>query len=245
VTHLREPLAMQPDSSPPEGVDFDLWLGPSPERAFNPNRFHYNWRWFWDTGSGELGNWGVHQIDIACWALELREPVAVYSTGGNRMEDVCETPDYQTAVYEYPDLTLIWEHRVWSRQSFAESRSGVFFYGTEASMSLTREGWQVYPNDKDASGPSGSETEMRQAHFLDFVDCVKSRKAPNSSVETAFYPTLLCHMGNIAYRTKKRLEWDKDTGTFVGDDVANTFLSRPMRAPWDYHYEKPVVMQKV
>ncbi|MCA9412704.1 MAG: Gfo/Idh/MocA family oxidoreductase, partial [Candidatus Omnitrophica bacterium] len=238
VTHDRPILPPKPDSDPPKGVDFDMWLGPAPNRPFNPNRFHYNWRWFWDTGSGELGNWGVHQIDIACWALALRDPIAVYSHGGLRIEDARETPDYQTAVYEYPDLTLIWEHRVWSSKSFADNRSGVLFYGTKASMALTRDGWQVFPNNEEDSGPSAGETEMRKAHFMDFVECVKSRETPNSSVETAYFPTLLCHLGNIAYRTKKRLEWDPETATFPGEEEANALLSREMRAPWKYEYEK-------
>ncbi len=245
VTHLRDPLPPKPDSNPPEGVDFDMWLGPAPNRPFNPNKFHYHWRWFWDTGSGELGNWGVHHLDIACWALELRDPQAVYSHGGFAVKDARETPDYQTAVYEYPDLTLTWEHRVWSRKSFGDSRSGILFYGTNASMELTRDGWRVFPNEKDAKGPSAGDSEMRRAHFMDFVDCVKSRETPNSSVETAYYPTLLCHMGNIAYRTKKRLEWDAGAGKFVGDEEANAMLSRPMRSPWKYDLETPRVMQEV
>jgi len=245
VTHLRDPLPPKPDCEPPEGVDFDLWLGPAPSRPFNPSKFHYNWRWFWDTGSGELGNWGVHQIDIACWALELRDPIAVYSTGGNRVEDMCETPDYQTAVYEYPDLTLIWEHRVWSNKSFGEGRSGVLFYGTKASMEVTRDGWRIFPNDNDASGASSGESEMRLAHFMDFVRCVKSRETPNSSVETAYFPTLLCHLGNIAYRTKQRLEWGTEAGAFIDNEEGNALLSRPMREPWKYEYEKTVEMRKV
>ena len=240
VTHDRPALSPKPDTDPPKGVDYDMWLGPAPKRPFNPNRFHYNWRWFWDTGSGELGNWGVHQLDIACWALELMDPIAVYSHGGHAIQDARETPDYQTAIYEYPDLTLIWEHRVWSRKSFAESRSGVLFYGTKASMSLTRDGWTVYPNEKNARGPSEGRSEMRKAHFMDFVECVKSRETPNSSVEKAFYPTVLCHLGNIAYRTKKRLEWDSSTETFVGADDANALLSRPMRPPWKYDRESPI-----
>lgn len=235
VTHLRDPIPDQPDSAPPEGVDFDSWLGPAPDRPFNLNKFHYNWRWFWDTGCGELGNWGVHQIDIACWALELRDPLAVYSHGGKVVADSCETPDHQTVVYEYPDLTLIWEHRVWSRTSFSEEgRSGVYFYGTEASMCVTRDGWWIQPNDEESRGSSSAGSEMRLAHFMDFVDSVKNRRTPNSSVETAYFPTLLCHLGNIAYRTKRRLEWDKDAAEFREAPEANALLSRPMREPWAY-----------
>jgi len=233
VTHVRDSVPAQPDGDPPAGVDYDRWLGPAPDRPFNPNRFHYNWRWFWDYGTGELGNWGVHHLDILIAGLDPPPPTAVYSHGGNfGYEDGSETPDTQIVVYEYPDLTIEWEHRIWSDKSFSENRSGAIFYGTEATLEVTRDGWKLFPNDEDEKDLSAGDSEMREAHILNFIDCVKSRENPVGDVEEGNRATVLCHIGNIAYRLKRRLEWNGESETFIGDEEADRYLTKEYREPF-------------
>jgi len=233
ITHVRPPVVAKDDCEAPAGVDYDMWLGPAPERAFNPNRFHYEWRWFWDYGTGELGNWGVHHLDILVWGLNLGQPQAVYTHGGNfAHRDAKETPDTQLVVYEYPDLTLEWEHRTWSRLSFSDNRSGAVFSGTEGSLIVTRDGYEVFPNEKDAKGPRGKGSEMHGAHILNFLECVKSRETPISDVEEGNKAAVLCHLGNIAYRLGRRLHWNGSERRFEGDDEANAMLTKQYRGPW-------------
>ena len=233
VSHVRPGIPVKEDCDPPKGVDYDMWLGPAPVRPFNPNRFHYDWRWFWDYGTGELGNWGVHHFDILVWGLDLGQPEAVYTHGGNfAHKDASETPDTQLVVYEYPDLTIEWEHRVWSRHSFAENRSGAVFNGTEGTLVVTRDGWNVYPNGKDAKGPSGRGSEMHGPHVSNFIECVKNREKPISDVVEGNKATVLCHLGNIAYRLDRKLHWNPETERFVGDEEADTYLTKGYRDPW-------------
>ncbi len=112
----RKSIGRKPDGEPPAGVDYDLWLGPAPERPFNPNRFHYNWRWNWDYGTGEIGNNGVHGLDVVRWVVGLDAPLRVTSGGGKLYyDDDQQTPDTQAVTFDFPATTVVWEHRVWSK----------------------------------------------------------------------------------------------------------------------------------
>jgi len=235
------------DSSPPEGVDYDMWLGPAPKRPFNIRRFDGNWRWFFDYGTGDLGNDGVHRLDIARWALStaaeaqgeapLNYPISVTATGGKwYFDDMQEWPDTLQVNYEYagtPGRILTYEMRVWVPYNYLGEGEGVALFGDQGYMILGNSSWKAYgPRHKLLAEDHGSYDGS--AHFQNFVDCVKSRKRPNADLETIGHPSsVLCHAGNIAWRTGRKLVFDPATETFPGDSEANSLLTRPeYRAPW-------------
>jgi len=233
ICHDRPEIGSPPDSAPPPGVDYDMWLGPAPKRPFNPNRFHYQWHWFWDYGTGEMGNWGVHHLDIVRWGMNADYPTAVSCTGGKYVfEDMHETPDTQIVTYDYPGFSIIWEHRLWSTRPIERMRSGAAFYGSEATLVVDRDGWRVYPDDAAQQPVRGMGSEQHQRHVHNFIECVKSRELPRSDVEDAHKTTVLCHLGNIAFKVNRKLAFDSGTETFGDDAEANGHLGREYRAPW-------------
>ena len=246
-------IGRPPDGEPPEGVDYDTWLGPAPKRPFNPARFHGNWRWFFDYGTGDLGNDGVHRIDVARWALETALaargegplpalPRTVSAAGGKwYFDDVQEWPDTLQVDYQY-DLgagkagrILTYEMRVWNPYPYLGEPEGMAVFGDEAYIVLGKGGWRVYGNDgRKISETTGDMDDL--AHMQNFVDCVKSRKKPNADLETIGHPSsFFCHAGNVAWRTGRKLTVDPATETFLGDGAAeaNALRARPeYRKPW-------------
>lgn len=204
--HRRKTIGRRADAKPPAGVDYKTWLGPATARPFNPNRFHQNWRWFWDYGSGELGHWGVHFLDVARWGLDVESPDRVSSTGGvHYLKDDRETPDTQFVQYACGDKTIIWEHRQWSPQGLEGRSAACAFYGDNGTLIVDRGGWKVYGRkDAETSGPS----EMLAGHVGNFLDCIKTRKRPNADLDTGLASSALCHLGNEAYRSLSDLRVD-------------------------------------
>jgi predicted dehydrogenase len=230
---LRGPIGREPDSPTPPYVNYDLWLGSAPKRPFNKNRYHYNWHWFWDYGTGDTGNDGVHQIDIARWGLGVKLPNAVSCSGTQLFyDDDHETPDTQVAVFEYDDVYLMYEMRLWTPYPLEGHDNGDIFYGDNGTMSIGRKGWQVTFKDgsKGPSGPRGSET-----HTLNFIEAVRSCKAGdlNADVEVAHYSATLCHMANIAMRVGRRLKFNPAKERFIGDKKANTYLTKKYREGYE------------
>ena len=231
VIQKRVNIGHQPDGPVPEGVDYNLWLGPAPERPFNPNRFHYNWHWFWDYGGGELANNGIHMLDVARWGLGVQSPAAVTSGGGKLFyNDDQETPDTQVVSYEFPGVTLVWEHRTWSNFGIEGRGSGVAFYGDKGTLVIDDKGWQVTVDGKVTDSSQGSQMEM--VHLGNFIECVKNRRRPNADIEIGHYSTTLCHLGNIAQRLGRKLIWDGQKETFPHDGDANRLLTREYRKPF-------------
>ena len=135
----RKSIGRLPDADPPAGVDYDLWLGPAPERRFNPNRFHYKWRWNWDYGTGEIGNNGVHGLDVLRWVIGLDAPTRVTSGGGKLFfDDDQQTPDTQVVAFDFPGTTMVWEHRIWSKTGWRAKRSGCGSTARRGRWSSTR-----------------------------------------------------------------------------------------------------------
>jgi len=222
------------DCDPPPGVDYDLWLGPAPARPFNPNRFHYEWRWFWDYAGGKCADWGIHLHDMVHWAMGVDAPLAVTSEGGRWVcRDNCDTPDTQVASFEYPGFTSVWEHR-FSDYPVEGKGHGIAFYGTEGTLIMDRSGWQVFPKDPAGDAPSmvGSDTQMYVDHAKHFFDCVRTRQRPRSDIEIAHRTTSALHLANIAFRLRRRVRWDADNERVVGDGEANAMLTREYRQPW-------------
>jgi predicted dehydrogenase len=231
TVHRRKPIGRKRDSAPPEGVNYDLWLGPAPLRAFNANRFHYNWHWFWDYGTGELGNWGCHMLDVARWGLGVDLPSRVSAVGGRfHFNDDQETPDTLMVQYAYPEATIVWEHRLWSTHGVEGRSAAAAFYGDAGTLVVDRGGWKVY----DQSETIASDTsEQSLAHLRNFIDCIKTHTRPAADIETGHLSSALCHLGNIAYRVGREVAYDAARGTFTGDGEADLLLSRAYRSPWD------------
>ncbi|MBM80611.1 MAG: dehydrogenase [Planctomycetaceae bacterium] len=230
----RGRLAFRDDEPVPAGVDYNLWLGPAKKRPFNRNRFHYGWHWHWDYGTGDLGNDGVHQIDIGRWALNLKAPKAVSCSGAKlgSKGDAQETPDTMVVTWEYDDLLYVYEQRDFTPYRMQGHRvdNDNIIFGETGYMMIDRNGYRVFY--KNERGPAFNKAWAdTSAHIQNFLDCVKSRKqdALNADIEEGHYSSLLCHLGNIAYRTGRRLEFDADTETFRQDDEANRYLVREYR----------------
>ncbi|HEY7311194.1 MAG TPA: Gfo/Idh/MocA family oxidoreductase [Gemmataceae bacterium] len=225
----RKTIGHKDDAPVPAGVDYDLWLGPAPERAFNPNRFHYNWHWNWDYGTGELGNNGIHMLDVARMVVGLDAPKTI-SCGGGKLyyDDDQQTPDTQIAVYDFPGTTVIWEHRIWSKTGVEGEGSGVIVYGEKGTLVFDGKGWHVH----DGVQASDKAAEIEKPHLRNFLDSVRAHKRPNADIEEGHKSTRLCHLGNIAYRVGRRLTFDASTETIRGDAAANQLLGRTYRTPF-------------
>jgi predicted dehydrogenase len=231
IVHRRKPIGFKKDSPPPPGVDYDLWLGPAPERPFNANRFHANWHWFWDYGTGELGNWGAHLLDVARWGLGVELPARISAAGGKfYFNDDQETPDTLVVNYSYGSRTIVWEHRLWSTHGIEGRSAAVAFYGEHGTLVVDRGGWKAY----DLKDPATSDTsEQARTHHRNFIDCVKSRSEPAANIECGHVTSALCHLGNIACRLGREVHFDPQAMNFANDAEANALLSRTYRSPWE------------
>ncbi|MBM3457802.1 MAG: Gfo/Idh/MocA family oxidoreductase [Armatimonadetes bacterium] len=236
-------IGRPPDGDPPPGIDYDFWLGSAPKRPFNPRRFHGNWRWFFDYGTGDLGNDGVHRLDVARWALStaaeaqgepaLGLPSAVSAAGGKfYFDDLQEWPDTMQVTYEYPGKLLTYEMRVWAPYDYHGESEGAVVYGEKGYIVIGNSRWRAYERGEKllAEGNGGDTTTE---HLRNFFACVKSRARPNADLETVGHiSSVLCHAGNVAWRAGKRLTLDPKTERF-DDRSANEYRSRPVyRKPW-------------
>ncbi len=239
VIFQRSAIGRPADCAPPKSVDYDLWQGPAPKRPFNPNRFHYNWHFFWDYGTGEMGNWAAHHLDIIMWALDLDYPQAVSATGGVFVlgeRDNRETPDTQVVLFDYPGLSLVWELRQWSTHG-QDGAVSTAFYGDQAALMVNRSHWEVRPEWKNKKetyieGFKKPGKTYLGDHVNNFIDCVRTRKRPNADIEDGHKTAVMCHLGNLATRLHRRLVFDGRTETFVGDAEANRYLTREYRKPY-------------
>jgi len=217
---------------PPQGVDYDLWLGPA-SGEFNKNRFHYNWHWFWDLGTGELGNNGIHALDVARNVLGLDAPTRITCGGGKYYyDDDQQTPDTQIATFDFPSgpggaagLTLLWEHRVWEKKGPEDQAYGIAIHGDRGTMIFKGDGWEVRGGD-GAKEPPGKN--IVGAHQKNFIDAIRGDAKANAEIEIGHTSTRLCHLGNIAYRTGKVLHFDAKTET-TDIPEANRLFGREYR----------------
>lgn len=235
---VRESIGNPPDSDPPSTVDYDVWLGPAPKRPFNANRFHYNWRFFWDYCNTELGNQGVHLLDIAMWGIQTLRgvnnclPTRVSGNSGIYwLHDAKEVPDTQIIAYDYGEFMLTWELRSFARHNpIYGIREGLAFHGSDASLIIDSKGWTVYPKGGGVGmAVKTSGTLHDGLHERNFLECIKSRKTPNADVEIGRLSTTLCHLGNICTRLGRDIRFDPKTETFGSDKAANAFLTKEYR----------------
>jgi predicted dehydrogenase len=242
----RKSIGKEADAPVPPGIDYSTWLGPAPMRPFNPNRFHYNWHWFWDTGNGDIGNQGVHEMDIARWGLnKTTHPKRIESSGGKFVyDDDQETPNTQLATFEYDDCQLVFEVRglltggETSIHYDGTNFIGNIFFGSDGFMSIDAYGFQIYLGEKRELAQEMKPSEPRiwdtTPHMANFLQAVKSRKHTDLTcdIEQGHLSASLCHLANISYRVGRKLAFDPAAERFTGDDEANKLLTRNYRDPF-------------
>jgi predicted dehydrogenase len=240
IHRQRDPIGVVANSPIPPGVNYDLWLGPAPNRPFNENHFHYHWHWFWEYGTSDLGNTAVHSLDAVRWLVGKQEhPRSAYCTGGlfeaGAPTDQA-TPNTQYATYKYADGTEIHcDLRNWF--GGPPQASGVFVFGSKGWMKVGDDKAEVFFGRKNEPGPTltaPGEDDAGQVHFQNFIDCVRSRKSDQlkAAIEEGHLSTTLCHLGNISYRVNRSVQFDGARERFVGDDEADKLLTRTYRAPY-------------
>ncbi len=232
------------NGTPPRGVDYDMWLGPAPERSFNPARFHFTFRWFWDYSGGLMTDWGAHMVDVAMWAMQ-EEPIGAMAAGGmyGYPDDIMETPDTQNSLIQFPSFNLIWEHKLGCGVGPWQREHGVEFHGQNGILVVDRDGWEVH-SETDSEDRPGRVYRMqglpRQngsqgyhfTHVKNFLECVKSRQKPTADIEVGHKSVIACHLGNVAVRLQRYVAWDAEKETIPGDVEAQALLGRKYREPW-------------
>jgi predicted dehydrogenase len=248
----RDTIGRQPDQTAPAGVHYDLWLGPAPQRAFSKNRFHYNWHWNWTYGNGDIGNQGIHQMDLARWGLGVKYPTKISAIGGHFMfDDDQETPNTIVATFEFNEggrkRILVFEVRHWMSNHEASigeggkkkdsDTVGNLFYGSKGYMAISGSSYKTFLGRDQEPGPSESEGGN---NWENFIAAVRSRKRSelNAEIEEGYLSTQLVHLANISYRLGRSLHFDSQSLECAGDPEANAMFKRQYRAPF-------VVPQKV
>jgi predicted dehydrogenase len=230
-----------PESEAPPGVNYDRWLGPAPAHAFNKHRFHQTWRLFRDYGNGEIGDDGIHDLDMAAWGLGVDSvPKQITARGGRMMLDghFSEFPDNMNVTFEYPDgRLLIYENYPFTGYGLHGFDNGNVFYGTEGYMVFSRRGaFSVFLGPKSKPGPTeGKELRGQRGyaeHMTNFLDAVRNRTVTRANPLTAHRSCVLVHLGEAAFRTRGRLDFDVEAERFVDCDEANALLTKEYRAPY-------------
>lgn len=237
----RREIGHAQPSEPPATLDYDTWVGPAPMRPFQPNLLPGIWRWWYEFGCGDMGNDGVHNIDIAVWGLGVEtHPTSIAAIGGKYFfDDDQQFPDTQTVVFEYPGdgqvghkKQLVFEQRIWSPYVQEGYENGNAFYGTKGLLVMGHvTGWQLFgPRNKLIDSMQGKPD--LPAHHRNFFDCIKSGARPNADVEIGHLSASLCHLGNIATRVRRLLTFDPAKEQIVGDAEAGALVRRQYREHW-------------
>jgi len=232
-TNHRGPIGHGKEAPVPDWLDYSLWQGPAPERPYRDNLIHYNWHWFWNWGTGELGNNGVHSLDLARWGLEVDRPQRVIC-GGNRYHypDEWETPDIYVASFDYGDKGVTWEGQSADPRGFEGASFGVNFYGEKGAMALAGNSVTVYDlNQKVVREGKGKSDDV--THFGNFLDAIREGQPLKSEIEDGQKSTLLCHLGNIAWRTGRTINFDPKSRKILGDHEAEALVTRSYRPGWE------------
>jgi len=250
-----------PDADPPAGLDWDMWLGPAPKVAYNWNRFGVGDRWstfryFYDYANGWPGDWAVHLMDIVQMAMKVDGPNVITAQGSKFfLKDNSDTPDTLQITWEYPTFVATYENRLCNSQTPDHHGYGIVFYGTDGTMFLDRSGFQVFPEplkegdyremhrrgageEREIRGKT-PEMKMQQIddglfeHVANLLECMRTRKTPEADIEYGHRSSTTCLLGNVALRSKERLEWDVTTQRLTkGGPAAQKLLDREYRAPW-------------
>ncbi len=235
-------IPVKPDGPVPDGVDYTRWLGPAERRPFNPNRFHFEFRWFWDYAGGLMTDWGVHMLDFALIGMQATTPKAIMASGGKFAypDDAAETPDTLTTVYEFEDFSVQWEHANGIDGGPYGRNHGVAFIGNNGTLVLDRQGWEVIPEKgrMEAVPFRKSQDNGLDNHTANFIDVVRSRKLDelNAPITAGAHIAIFSQMGNIAYRVGEKIYWDAKAGRFTSEEA-----NRLLAAAYHNGYQLPSV----
>jgi predicted dehydrogenase len=232
-TNRRPSIGRGQETQPPEWLDYELWQGPAPRRPFRSNVVHYNWHWFWHWGNGELGNNGVHMIDLCRWGLQVDYPIQVTSSGGRfHYDDDQETPDTHTAAFLYPGNKQIVWHGTSCNPLPGLQPPDVLFTGEKGTLVIRRASYTIYSLDgKVVDQATGTVSDA--VHVRNFLEAIRNGQRLNSEIEEGHKSTLPCHLGNIAYRLGRTLRCDPKNGAIIGDTEAQQLWSREYHKGWE------------
>ena len=217
----------------PEWLNYDLWQGPAPERPFRDNILHYNWHWFWHYSTSELGNNGVHFLDIARWGLGVELPQRI-TCAGNRYhyQDDWETPDVCVTTFDFGTSAIVWEGQSCDPRGFEGAGFGVNFYGEKGVMSIAGDNCKIYDLDNKLIREIAGRGDGGE-HFANFADAIRDGGKLNSEIEEGQKATLYCHLGNIAWRTGRTIDFDAQTRKIKNDRQAGKLWRREYRRGWE------------
>jgi len=236
----EEGIGNPPDGAPVPGLDWEMWLGPAPEHAFNANRFGVDpkkfshFRWFWDYAGGMMTDWGIHLLDIVQMAFDEATPTAITALGEKFfIQDNRDTPDTLQVTYEYPGFICTYENRLGNANSMFKQGYGILFHGSKGTLFVDRSRYEVFPEKGSDLQPVEvkSSNNSNMAHWANFLDCVKTRQKPISDIEIGHRSTTTALLGNVALRSKMRIDWDAKTET-TAQPAARKYLHRDYRKPW-------------
>ena len=242
------------DSDPPEYLDWDMWTGPAPMLPYNRMKHPRGWRSFMEYGNGTVGDMCIHMFDMARWMLDLGAPRTVSSSGGieifkGRKANISDT---QTAVFDYKDLQIVWQHRRWGQPPDPKRFPwGAMFYGDKGTLEASVMGYHFTPSgggepihkdvtyELDQYPEDRTEKELEKhvapairAHMKDLLSAIATRGRPVADIEQGYISTSACILANMSMKLGRSFTWDNDAGRIVGDEEANRQLRRPYRAPW-------------
>ena len=216
----------------PANIDYSMWQGPAPERPYVDNLVHYNWHWRWHWGGGELANNGIHYLDVARWGLGVEYPTRITCNGGRyHYDDDQETPDTTIATFHFGDKGIMWDASSCNPRKI-EKHPAVAWYGEKGMMTQDGDGYKIFdPAGKqigEGTAPGGDKV-----HMGNFLDAIRGNAKPNSEIAVGQTSTLLCHLGNIAYRTGHTIHFDPASRRIVGDKEADKLWAREYCQGWE------------
>ncbi|MBL7858984.1 MAG: Gfo/Idh/MocA family oxidoreductase [Cyclobacteriaceae bacterium] len=245
-----KPVPVVADTAVPSGVDYNFWLGPAAKRPFNQNRFHFNFRWFWDYAGGLMTDWGVHEIDIALYAMQALAPISVMATGGKLAypDDASETPDTLQAIYQYENFNMLWEHATGIDSGPYNRSEGIAFIGNNGTLVVNRGGYEVIV-EREAQGYSSSgkpkmeiieaykkpnELNYLDLHTQNFIEAIKknAQDALNTPIRSGSVAAINAQMGNIAYKTGSKVFWDGNRNAFINNAAADKLIVPEYQNGW-------------
>ena len=229
-----KPQAVVPDTAIPAGVDYKRWLGPAPDRTFNPSRFHFDFRWFWDYAGGLMTDWGVHLIDYALLGMKATYPKSIVALGGEFAypELYQETPDTLTALYEFDGFNMVWDHTCGIDNGSYNRNHGIAFIGNNATLILDRSGWEVIEEKISKNKVAKPLEKMMDngllLHTKNFVDVIRSgnKQGLHCTIQDASKVATVAQMGNISYRSGQKIEWDALKNEFTNAEINNAYYTK-------------------
>jgi predicted dehydrogenase len=242
-----------PEGTPPEYFDYDMWTGPAPLRPYTSMVHPRKWRAFMEYSNGIMGDMCVHMYDTVRWMLDLGWPQRISSSGGILVEKQsrANTPDTQTATFEYDDLDVVWNHRSWGTSPDKDYPWAAILYGEKGTLKLSVNSYDFIPNGKgtamhgdvvmelDKYPEDNTEKDLEKhvapavrGHMLDLLANIESRGKPVADIEQGHISSASCILANIALQVGRTLVWDPKSHRVIGDNEANKLLARPYREPW-------------